>query len=238
MSESETLSPSSLVSDNLRTLRYTARLSQSEVLKRLEGLGAPMDQAALSRKESGHRAITVEDLYRFAAILNVTPADLLMPQQPRGEVALAPDRVEKNARIRSWIRGRRPLGLYPGLYEAGYRLRDLELEQQAKSVVQRLLQAMADVKARTDRLAYAQEHLKDLKAQPSLFDEDPARRDPIEVAEDRVRAEKRDLEEATDRERELREEMNELKTLNADEGWIEPDEFDELLNERRIPGVA
>jgi transcriptional regulator with XRE-family HTH domain len=163
-----TLTPSELVSANLRALRQTARLSQNQVLQRLQQLGAPMDQGALSRKESAKRQITVDDLYRFAAILAVNPGVLLAPQQPKGEVALTPSTIESNATIRSWIRGRRRLARFSGLESAGYRLRDQVLEQQARALATETSEAKAALQTQAEHVNGAETVLAALEQNPTL----------------------------------------------------------------------
>jgi transcriptional regulator with XRE-family HTH domain len=232
----DALTPTQLVSENLRKLRQAARLSQSEMLKRLDELGAPMDQAALSRKESGKRPITLDELFRFAAVLDVNPAVLLVPQEPRGEVALTPSAFEASTRIRSWIRARGRLERFSGLESAGYRLRDQELEDEARSLAQESIEATVASETQAERLKGAEAILEKLEAQPFL-NVDRVGDAQLEAARAAVRAEERNLVAAMGRERQLHERMDELRAINAEEGWIEPDYFDELLNEPGSPGV-
>jgi transcriptional regulator with XRE-family HTH domain len=65
-------------------LRRDLGLSTTEVARRLTDAGRPTHQTTVSRIESGTRAVTVDDVAAFAAVLGVRPASLL-PDVPSGD---------------------------------------------------------------------------------------------------------------------------------------------------------
>lgn len=64
---------------NLQRLRDDKNLGYAQLSRRLEQFGRPIPDLGLRRIESGDRRVDVDDLMALAAVLNVSPASLLMP---------------------------------------------------------------------------------------------------------------------------------------------------------------
>ncbi|MFE2712290.1 helix-turn-helix domain-containing protein [Streptomyces mirabilis] len=67
------------VRHNIRRLREQQHLHQRDVSAKLRAAGRPMLATVVSKTERGERRIDVDDLIAFAAVLGVTPAQLLEP---------------------------------------------------------------------------------------------------------------------------------------------------------------
>ncbi len=65
---------------NVEAQRKRENLGYAEMSRRLEQLGRPIPDLGLRRIESGDRRVDVDDLMALAAVLNVSPASLLMPE--------------------------------------------------------------------------------------------------------------------------------------------------------------
>jgi transcriptional regulator with XRE-family HTH domain len=85
------------------------RLSQAELLKRLNRTGVEMDQATLSRLESGKRRVTVEDLLAISAALGVAPLELLAGWLTNDPMPITPTQSRRGLDVRRWLRGEQAL---------------------------------------------------------------------------------------------------------------------------------
>jgi transcriptional regulator with XRE-family HTH domain len=96
---------SQLAGRRVREIRQQQRLSQRALADRLRELGYELDHTRLGRIERGS-ARSLDHLGAIAAALEVTPAQLLSPQDDETAVQLAP-RVEPipAATARLWARG-------------------------------------------------------------------------------------------------------------------------------------
>ena len=70
------------------------------------GAGLPATAVAKIEREERRRAVTVDDLLAIALVLNVSPADLLLPHE--GSVRIAGQEFEA-ADVRGWLEGKHPL---------------------------------------------------------------------------------------------------------------------------------
>lgn len=74
------MGPSSgVVAGNLRKVRLNRGLTLQDVAERLTERGRTMTTSAVSKIERAERRVDVDDLTALAAVLGVTPTDLLMP---------------------------------------------------------------------------------------------------------------------------------------------------------------
>jgi transcriptional regulator with XRE-family HTH domain len=65
------------VAANIERLRREQRLSRAALSKRLAESGLTVGETVLDRQSQGRRRVDADDLVAFAAVLGVTPADLL-----------------------------------------------------------------------------------------------------------------------------------------------------------------
>jgi transcriptional regulator with XRE-family HTH domain len=67
--------------ERVTRMRERAGWSQSELARRVsEQLTRPLSQSALSRIETGDRAVTIDEAYALAFAFNVEPAELIAPK--------------------------------------------------------------------------------------------------------------------------------------------------------------
>ncbi|MET9564305.1 TIR domain-containing protein [Streptomyces tauricus] len=80
------------VADRLTELRRARELTQGQLTEKLRELGRPIAVAALSKIEKGLRRVDTDDLIALALALDVSPNELLLPDQLRSgpEVELTP----------------------------------------------------------------------------------------------------------------------------------------------------
>lgn len=72
--------PSEVLADNVRSHRTLRRQSQGDVAERMRALGQrTWSRQTVSEVERYGRAVTVDELWALALVLDVTPADLLDP---------------------------------------------------------------------------------------------------------------------------------------------------------------
>ena len=68
---------SALVGRNVRRCRIQAELTIAQLAAALDEHGHPIHPDSLSRLETGHRRVTVDDLTALSAVLGVKPKRLL-----------------------------------------------------------------------------------------------------------------------------------------------------------------
>lgn len=107
-----------VVARNIWRTRRGRGLTTRDLSERLEEVGHPLDQSAISRVEGQRRRVDVEDLVGFALALNTSPSFLLAAVGPdpldmeedEPLIALTP-RVRVSAYFAGeWCRGRLPIG--------------------------------------------------------------------------------------------------------------------------------
>lgn len=80
------------VAANVRAVREARGLSQQQLAGGVAELGRPMQATTIAKIEGGDRRVDVDDLVALALALNVSPARLLVGDQPQDEeVRLAAD---------------------------------------------------------------------------------------------------------------------------------------------------
>ena len=101
------------VAGNLARLRGQRGLSTYRLSELLADLGRPIAPSAISRIESGHRKLDVDDLIAFAVALRVSPTGLLLPPTSEAtdtvSITAAGDYAADTAW--SWLLGIAPLSL-------------------------------------------------------------------------------------------------------------------------------
>lgn len=208
---------------NLRTLREAARLSQKQFLARLrDGLGTPMDQSTLSKKERGDRALSIDELLRFAAVLDVSPVELLLPRTPDGDLHLSASLRIPAAQAREWIRGWRRLNRFDGVPDTALTLPDQETHDRLEDLRSAIQRVEIEVQIRKGLIEEAEEEVRVQYAQPTLMDThetnltgEPFRR-WIEQA-------KAALEELENKHAALLREVQQVEREAQDDGWMHQD---------------
>ena len=106
------LTPDQVVADQIRALRDKHGISQQQLA---EMIGET--QSTIARIESGQRTISITDLFRLAAALDVAPVYLLAGQFNGGRVPVRAGVQLAPADAHEWIVGEKPL---PGGDERAY----------------------------------------------------------------------------------------------------------------------
>jgi transcriptional regulator with XRE-family HTH domain len=102
--------PSEVFRDQLRGVRERKRWTQLELARVLtEDLGEETHQATITKIEKGTRGVSLDDALRLAAVLDVSPLNMVVPRGAEPEVLLAPELAVTPRRMRQWVRGQRPL---------------------------------------------------------------------------------------------------------------------------------
>ena len=96
------------VASRVREVRHRRGLTQA-ALGRLAGIDASaiskIEAAADEERETPRRGVSVEDLLALAYALNVSPLDLMLPNDDLEKVALAPGAEWEAHLVRSWVTG-------------------------------------------------------------------------------------------------------------------------------------
>jgi transcriptional regulator with XRE-family HTH domain len=100
----------------IRAYRTRLGMSQQDLADRLNQLGARVDRTVVAKVESGKRAVSLEDAFRFALALHVAPVHLLVPTDSDEPIHLAPNLDAPPHEIRAWIRGFLPMLQDPRIY--------------------------------------------------------------------------------------------------------------------------
>src|SRR4051794_30544803 len=93
----------------VRVFRTRRGMSQQDLADRLNQLGARVDRSVVAKVESGKRAVSLEDAFRFALALDVAPLHLIVPVDSDDPIHLAPDMEASPGEVRAWIRGQQPM---------------------------------------------------------------------------------------------------------------------------------
>jgi transcriptional regulator with XRE-family HTH domain len=96
------------VSANVRRLRSKQNLGLRGLSKLLGEVGRPLTHSAVDQIEKGTRRVDVDDLMALAAVFDVPPITLLMPETSKRDelvkVTGIPRRVKAGA-VWDWLRG-------------------------------------------------------------------------------------------------------------------------------------
>lgn len=95
--------------ERVRSLRIRNGMSQQDLADRMNHLGARVDRSVVAKVEAGKRAVSLEDVFRFALALDVAPVHLIVPIDGDDPIHLAPQMEAPPAEVRNWIRGFTPL---------------------------------------------------------------------------------------------------------------------------------
>jgi len=100
--------PAEIVAVRVKEARNAHKWLQTDLVKRLEELGAHgWRQSKIAKLERGEiKRLTLEETLELAAALGVKPTHLLAGDE---EIAITPKLVTSGADVREWIAGRRPL---------------------------------------------------------------------------------------------------------------------------------
>jgi transcriptional regulator with XRE-family HTH domain len=98
-----------VIGDQIRLFRDRRGWTQEELAAQVEELGVPMSNVTVARieKAKGRKVgLSVEELLAFAAVLGVSPKNLLTPGDKGARLRLFPtiDPVDAEL-VRAWIRG-------------------------------------------------------------------------------------------------------------------------------------
>jgi transcriptional regulator with XRE-family HTH domain len=96
---------SSRIGAAIRTTRDAQNISAVKLAARTGELGYPIHRVAISKLESGERAITVPELVILAAALNTVPLALLLPGAADEKIEILPDSVMTGAAMIGWFTG-------------------------------------------------------------------------------------------------------------------------------------
>ncbi|MFC9874340.1 helix-turn-helix domain-containing protein [Nocardia salmonicida] len=91
---------------NIARHRAGLNLGYAELSRQLEALGRPIPVLGLSRIEKGERRVDADDLMALAVVLDVPPADLLLPydvdKAEKVEATGFPEGIDM-AKLRHWV---------------------------------------------------------------------------------------------------------------------------------------
>lgn len=98
------LLPSQVVSRRVREHRDVHRLTQAELVARLdERCGWRVDRSVIARIEAGDRIVSVDELFFLAMALDTSPTLLLTPADEAELMAPVGRRAMTSNRVRAWI---------------------------------------------------------------------------------------------------------------------------------------
>jgi transcriptional regulator with XRE-family HTH domain len=105
LAEDEAKSPSEAAAEELRRVRTRKGWNQQQLADRLEELGAPIDQATISKIEKNRRRMTLDEVFAFAYALGVSPRALMLPRAYGSEVSVTPATTLTTEQTLDWLRG-------------------------------------------------------------------------------------------------------------------------------------
>lgn len=89
----------------MRDAREAQDISAVKLAARTAELGYPIHRVAISKLESGERAVTVPELITLAAALNTVPLALLLPAAVDETIEILPDNEMPGASAIGWFTG-------------------------------------------------------------------------------------------------------------------------------------
>lgn len=100
---------------NLKRIRQRKGLTAAEVARRAVVYGSPILDTAITKTETGSRRMDIDDLMVLAAVLDVSPNELLLPETLApmvtlsAKVELTPGMFDSLGRVWAWATGEQPL---------------------------------------------------------------------------------------------------------------------------------
>ncbi|TAK97372.1 MAG: hypothetical protein EPO08_21355 [Rhodospirillaceae bacterium] len=92
------------ITSRVRQIRLAKGIPQGLFAQQCTASGLPMSKSAMTMAESGDRiSVTVQELLVFAHVLQVSPVELLLPQE--GVVEVLPGIEAEAAQARQWVTG-------------------------------------------------------------------------------------------------------------------------------------
>ena len=212
------MTPTEHASANLRALRKASRLTQRDLIDRLnDALDSRMAQAVFSRKESGERPLTIDELFRLAAALDVSPLDLLLPRAPGAVLSVAPGLTVDGPEARSWVRGRRRLSKFDGPAASALELSDESVMREVAKIDHQLAVEACEIRVLEHEVGHLRSSIEESHRQPSLFPE--ASTTPH--LEERLAEFEQELETRRDTRRRLERDRARQISEALHEGWID-----------------
>ncbi|MCU0269062.1 MAG: helix-turn-helix domain-containing protein [Acidimicrobiales bacterium] len=104
--------PSEVLPEEVWRLRRARGWSQAKLAEELTAQGWAVGQTTVAKIEAtgaGRRQVTVDELFRLAFALGVTPIALLVPPEPEAFSEVAPAVEVEAADVRAWVQGRQRL---------------------------------------------------------------------------------------------------------------------------------
>lgn len=130
MTQSRPRSLSWHAAENIR--RWRGKESQEKLAGRVADLGVTMNRSILANIESHRReALTVEEILALALALNISPTNLVLPDDEETPVAVTPAITEYPFFVRLWIYGERRLASSATGKESHERRLDLDFQGKA-----------------------------------------------------------------------------------------------------------
>jgi len=101
--------PDQTTRERIRELRKRHGWSQQDLADELNRIGAQTDRAAVAKVELGKRGLSLDEMLRFALVLDVAPVHLIVPVDDEERLMLGSNFIDCTpAELRAWIRGQRP----------------------------------------------------------------------------------------------------------------------------------
>jgi transcriptional regulator with XRE-family HTH domain len=100
--------PSEVFRSQLREVRKVKRWTQQDLAEALARIGLNLSAFAITRIETGHRGVSLDQAIAMAAALGVSPLHMIVPLDD-DSVQLAPQLSVTTSDARAWLRGQRPL---------------------------------------------------------------------------------------------------------------------------------
>jgi transcriptional regulator with XRE-family HTH domain len=99
--------PSAVISTQLKILRTRKQWTQQQLADRLEELGFAMDRSVIAKIELFKREVSANELFAFAAALDVSPISLVFPRDgdADSDYSVTPAKVSGLAHIVNWWQG-------------------------------------------------------------------------------------------------------------------------------------
>jgi transcriptional regulator with XRE-family HTH domain len=102
--------PDQTTRERIRQLRKRHDWTQQDLADALNRIGAQTDRAAVAKVELGKRGLSLDEMLRYALVLDVAPVHLIVPLDDDERLMLGTNFVDCTpAELRAWIRGERPL---------------------------------------------------------------------------------------------------------------------------------
>lgn len=101
---------SQIAARRIRQIRKSQGVSQTDLAERLRAIGVPKSKSTLARmeseKKSESRVPTLDEVFEFAAALDVSPRALVLPVDDlEVDVTIAPRVVDPAWRVARWLDG-------------------------------------------------------------------------------------------------------------------------------------